>query len=93
MWHNKTIVELNDHEIVLYLNNEINKLCQKGKEIILTSTQAQIVPYYCNNLLEFPVMQYPFSLGTKPDTIVMCVNYHDEISYIRKSMYALMGLR
>ncbi len=91
MGYNST-VELNDHEIVLYLNNEIHKLCQMGKEIILTSTQAQIVPYYCNNLLEFPVMQFPFTLGTKPDAIIMCVNYHDEIPYIRNSMYALMGL-
>ncbi len=91
MGYNST-VELNDHEIVLYLNNEINKLCRKGKEIILISTQAQIIPYYCNNLLEFPSMQYQFALGTRPDAIVMCVNYHDEIPYIRNSMYALMGL-
>ena len=85
-------VQLNNSEIVLYLNNEINNLCIKGKEIILASTQAQIIPYYCNNLLEFPSMQYHFALGTKPDAIIMCINYHDEIPYIRNSMYALMGL-
>lgn len=91
MGYNST-VHLTNHEIVLYLNNEINKLCLKGKEIILVATQAQIVPYYYNNLLEFPSMQYHFALGTKPDVIVMCINYHDEIPYIRNSMYALMGL-
>jgi len=85
-------VQIQGNEIVLYLNNEINKLCQKGKEIILTSTQAQIIPYYCNNLLEYPVMQYQFALGTMPDAIVMCINYYDEIPYIRNSMYTLMGL-
>lgn len=91
MGYNST-VELRGNEIVLYLNNEVNKLCNKGKEIILVSTQAQIVPYYCNNLLEFPVVQYQFALGTKPDAIIMCINYHDEMPYIRNSMYALMGL-
>ena len=91
MGYNST-VKLSNSEIVLYLNNEINKLCLKDKEIILVATQAQIVPYYCNNLLEFPTMQYHFALGTKPDAFVMCINYHDEIPYIRNSLYALMGL-
>ena len=62
------------------------------KEIILVASQAQTVPYYCNNLLEFPSMQYHFALGTKPDAIIMCINYYDEIQYIRNTMYALQGL-
>ncbi len=91
MGYNST-VRLYNNEIVLYLNNEINKLCLNGKEIILASTQAQIIPYYCNNLLEYPSMQYHFALGINPDAIVMCINYHDEIQYIKNSIYALMGL-
>jgi uncharacterized NAD-dependent epimerase/dehydratase family protein len=91
MGYNSTVYLQND-EVILYLNNEINNLCLRGKEIILVATQAQIVPYYCNNLLEFPSMQYHFALGTRPDVIIMCINYHDEIPYIRNSMYALMGL-
>jgi len=91
MGYNST-VQLENNEIVLYLNDEINKLCLHGKEIILVATQSQIVPYYCNNLLEFPSMQYHFALGTKPDVIIMCVNYHDELEYIKNSLYALIGL-
>lgn len=90
MGYNST-VKLSNHDIVVYLNAQINKLCRK-REIILTSTQAQIVPYYCNNMLEFPNMQYHFALGTQPDAILMCVNIHDEIPYIRNSIYTLMGL-
>lgn len=89
--YNSTVY-INGSETVLYLNNEINNLCFNGKEIILVATQAQIVPYYCNNLLEFPTIQYHFAVGTKPDAIIMCINYHDEITYIRNSLYALMGL-
>ena len=37
-------------------------------------------------------MQYHFALGTHPDAIVLCVNLFDELSYIRNSAYALMGL-
>ena len=91
MGYNST-VRLSNNDIVLYLNNEINKLCREGKEIILTASQAQIVPYYCNNILEFPNMQYHFALGTQPDAIILCVNLFDEITYIRNSVYALMGL-
>jgi uncharacterized NAD-dependent epimerase/dehydratase family protein len=91
MGYNAT-VHLRNNQIVLYLNNEINNLCLKGKEIILAASQAQTIPYYCNNLMEFPSMQYHFALGTKPDAIVLCINYHDEIPYIRNTMYTLMGL-
>lgn len=45
-----------------------------------------------NNILEFPNMQYHFALGTQPDAIVLCVNIFDELSYIRNSVYALVGL-
>lgn len=91
MGYNST-VHLNNSEIVLYLNNEINKLCQKQKEIILTASQAQTIPYCFNNLLEFPSMQYHFALGTRPDAIIICINYHDEIQYIRNTVYTLIGL-
>lgn len=91
MGYNSTIY-LDNNEIVLYLNNEINKLCFEGKEIVLIASQAQTIPYYCNNLLEFPSMQYHFALGTNPDAIVLCINYHDEKDYIRNTIYTLMGL-
>lgn len=91
MGYNST-VSLNNNEIVLYLNSEIHKLSYEGKELILAASQAQTIPYYCNNLLEFPPMQYHFALGINPDAIVLCFNYHDEIDYIRNTMYTLMGL-
>lgn len=91
MGYNSTVF-LQNNQIVLYLNNVINNLCLNGKEIILVASQAQTVPYYCNNILEFPSMQYHFAMGTNPDAIVLCVNYHDEIPYIQNTMYTLMGL-
>jgi len=91
MGYNST-VRLQNSDIVLHLNNEINNLCVKGKEIILAASQAQSVPYYCYNLREFPTMLYHFAMGVKPDAIVMCINYHDDISYIKNSINALMGL-
>lgn len=37
-------------------------------------------------------MQYFFDVGTKPDATILCINYFDEISYIKNTIYALMGL-
>lgn len=85
-------VSLQNNEIVLYLNHKINTLCRAGKEIILAASQAQTIPYYCNNLLEFPPMQYHFALGLKPDAIILCINFHDEIAYIKNTVYTLTGL-
>lgn len=91
MGYNSTVY-LQNQEIVLYLNYAINSLCLMGKEIILAAAQSQTIPFYCNNLLEFPSLQYHFALGIKPDAIVMCVNYYDEIDYIQNSVYTLKGL-
>ena len=91
MGYNST-VRLSNSEIVLYLNDALNKICLKGKEIILVASQAQFVPYCGNNLMDIPLMQYHFALGTKPDTIVLCVNYHDEIRHINNTVRALLGI-
>lgn len=91
MGYNSTVY-IQNNEIILYLNNIINNMCLQGKEIILAASQAQSVPYYCNNLLEYPTMQYHFALGIKPDAIILCINYYDEAAYIKNTMYALMGL-
>lgn len=91
MGYNSTVY-IQNNEIILYLNNIINNMCLQGKEIILAASQAQSVPYYCNNLLEYPTMQYHFALGVKPDAIILCINYYDEVAYIKNTMYALMGL-
>lgn len=91
MGYNSTVY-LQNQEVVLYLNNAVNNLCLMGKEIILASSQAQTIPFYCNNLLEFPSLQYHFALGMKPDAIILCVNYFDEIDYIQNTVYMLKGL-
>lgn len=91
MGYNST-VSLHNNEIVLYLNNEIHKLSFEERELVIVASQAQTIPYYCNNLLEFPPMQYQFALGINPDAIVLCFNYYDEIDYIRNTIYTLTGL-
>lgn len=91
MGYNST-VQLSNHEVVIYLNNEINKLCTKGKEIIIGASQAQTIPYYCNNLLEYPSLQFHYALGLKPDAIVLCINYFDDLDYISNTVDTLQGL-
>lgn len=85
-------VYIGNHETVSYLNAKINEMCMRGKDLVLVASQAQFVPYYCNNLMEYPLLQYHFALGVKPDAVIMCMNYHDDIQYIQNTVYALMGL-
>ena len=91
MGYNST-VNISNHQIVTFLNYNINNLCYCEKEIILVASQAAFIPYAYNNLRESPSMQYHFAIGTQPDVIVLCINYFDDISYIRNSIMALAGL-
>ncbi len=85
-------IKLGNKEIVTYLNNTINALCQNGKELILTASQTQFIPFYCNNLSEYPSLQYHFILGTKPDVVLLCINYYDDIEYITCTVNAIEGM-
>lgn len=91
MGYNST-VGISNQDIVLYINHRIKKLCEDGKEIIIGASQAQTVPFYCNNILEYPVMQYHFALGLNPDAVILCINYYDEKEYIKNTIDAIGGL-
>ena len=85
-------VNIKNQDVVLYLNYTINQMCMNGKEIILAASQAQTIPFYCNNLLEYPSLQFHYALGIKPDAVIICINYHDELDYILNTVYTIKGL-
>lgn len=57
----------------------------------MVTSQANSIPQNFNNIIDYPIKQNIFLMGTQPDAIILCINYFDEISYIKNTIQALQG--
>ncbi len=79
-------VYINAHKSIQFINECINDLCQKNCDIIITGSQASVLPYDVGNTGLFPLKQFNFLMGTQPDAVIICVNPYDELDYIERSI-------
>lgn len=82
-------IHIDEWQTVLLLNERINELCDKGKEIILVGSQAGTVVYDTGNLNRHTFIQNAFFQGTNPDAVVLTVNPYDEIEYVERTIHYL----
>ncbi len=79
-------VYINETDYITYLNNIVNDLCIKNKDIILVGSQSGTVPYDTGNIVQYTLPQLSFLMGTQPDCVVLCVNPFDDIEYIQRTI-------
>ena len=75
-----------EFDTIRYLNYIINDLCQKNKDVIIVGSQSGTVPYDTGNICQFTIPQINFLMGTQPDCIVLCINPHDEVEQISRTI-------
>lgn len=75
-----------EFDSVKYLNYIMREIEKKENDIILVGSQSGTVAFDTGNITLFNIPQYQFLLGTQPDTIILCVNPYDEMSYIRRTI-------
>lgn len=78
-------VYLSGEDTIIYLNNIINELCDFS-DIIIVGSQSGTVPYDTENIDLFPLKQLSFLYATQPDAVVLCINSHDSIEYIKRTI-------
>lgn len=78
-------VNISGDEIILYLNDKINRLCDIS-DLIIVGSQSGTIPYDTGNLLQYATNQYLFLQGTQPDGVVLCVNPFDEEEYVWRTI-------
>lgn len=79
-------VYINAHKSIQFINGCINYLCQKNCDIIITGSQASVLPFDTGNIGMFPLKQFNFLMGSQPDAVVLCINPYDELDYIERSI-------
>lgn len=85
-------VNFSSMESIEYLNYLIWCLDKENPDIILTGAQSgtAIMSFY--NLMTYNIPSISFLLGTRPDAVVLCVNYHDSIPSIVRTIKLIEGL-
>lgn len=64
------------------LNYQLQKICERDKDIILVGSQSGTIPYDFNNLECYTTDQINFLMATQPDAVILCINPYDDPKYI-----------
>lgn len=93
MGYNST-VELNNNPYLYIstINNAIQHIEEKNKEIIIVGNQSYSIQYDNSFLGQFSLTQHFLFLGTDPDIYILIVSLFDEIEYIKRSVNYLNSL-
>ena len=85
------MVCLDEEEQIRYLNYKMNEIAD-GNDLIIVGSQSGTVPYEYKNTSYYTYEQVNFLMATHPDAVVLCINYYDEINYIRRSINVIEQL-
>ena len=64
----------------------------KGKDILISGCQSGTIHYDNSQLDNFSIMQYAFLLGMQADCVILSVNPHDDIKYVRRTVQFIESL-
>lgn len=79
-------IEIKGFDTIRYLNFLMHKLSCIENDIIIVGSQSNTIPYDYGNIVQYPLPQMHFLLGTLPDIVCLCVNCFDEEDYIWRTI-------
>lgn len=79
-------IQLQPWQCSAILNEMIWDTQLTGKDILVTGCQSGILHYSSDNINNFSIYQYAFLLGTLPDFQILCINPHDDLEYVQRSI-------
>lgn len=77
---------LNQWESIAVLNELVWPVQLKSKDILISGCQSGILNYDNSHIDNFAIDQYSYILGLSPNYSIICVNPHDSIDYIKRSI-------
>jgi len=82
----QSTVNATGFDCITMLNQMIHNIDMCSADICLVGAQSGSVPYSYYNLSTIPLPQVEFLFGTNPDAFILCVNPHDNIEYIIRTI-------
>lgn len=78
--------DMSRNELIPLVNYQLHEIEKKEVDIILVGSQSGTVPRAYNNMSYFNNQVLDFLCGVNPDVVILCINYHDEIDYIIRTI-------
>ena len=82
-----TNIDTNSNDSVAIINKMVWEASNhENKDVIIIGGQSGSVPFSYGNISQFNFNGYNYLCGTNPDVFVLCVNPHDPIEYIIRTI-------
>lgn len=88
----ESLNDMNPNELIPLVNYQLHEIEKKGADIILVGAQSGTIPRAFNNMCYFNSQILDFLCGVTPDAVILCINYHDELDYIKRTIMTIESL-
>lgn len=88
----KKNIEIDNLTSIEYLNYCMHCMDKKDYDLIITGSQSGTLPLLYTHINNYPLDCISFLLGTLPDAVILCVNYHDKIHDITRTVRGIEAL-
>lgn len=78
--------------LVLMVNDMLWKICKKNPDIIITGTQASVLPTEWADIGTYPLVHQIFLQAIRPDALIVCFNPEDSVKTVIQTMRAAEGI-
>lgn len=79
-------LDISETELVEIINYQLGAIEDKDCDIIVSGTQSFQLPYNLIHANMYPSFQNAIISALQPDAILLCVNLHDEVEYIMRTV-------
>lgn len=79
-------VTISGLENIECVNSIMHNIDLKNPDIILVGSQSGTSTVSFNNLSTYNISTMEYLLGAKPDAIILCINFHDTIDTIKRTI-------
>jgi uncharacterized NAD-dependent epimerase/dehydratase family protein len=85
-------IPLNPYTCVQYLNYCMADMDCKNYDMLLVGAQSGVIPMNYSCIDNLPLTCIDFLLGVRPDAVILCVNPHDKIEDIKRTVSGIEAL-
>lgn len=85
-------IQVKDYRFISAVNKMFFEASNKECDIIISGTQSGTIPYSFDSLRNIPLYSMEYMLGARPDGVVLCVNAHDEVDYLKRTIGVIENL-
>ncbi|MDR2418760.1 MAG: S8 family serine peptidase [Treponema sp.] len=85
-------IPFNPYTCIQYLNYCMADMDRKNYDMLLVGAQSGAIPMNYSRIDNFPLTCIDFLLGVHPDAVILCINPHDKIEDIKRTVSGIEAL-